>query len=187
VNWCVNQYGTSCKSIQDALKVVPAEELKDKETIIFWIYYSCLHSRDHVGCNGNPKQETPSTAELKHAECIACDATPEEDNTIASNKNKKPRKRKLTATQWLAVPTGCEQEKSPKQQLAIELYNGKMTLANQTSGGKNVNYARLWDDAKLEADKKAPKRRQQKEQKIEHDNKDADIQTEGEAAKESEV
>jgi hypothetical protein len=166
---------------------VPAEELKDKETIIFWIYYSCLHSTDHVGCNGNPKQEKPSTAELKHAGCNACDATSEEDNTIASKKIKKPRKRKLTPTQWLAVPTGCEQEKSPKQQLAIELYDKNMTLANQNSGGKNVNYARIWDDAKLEADKTAPKRRQQKEQKIEHDSNDADIQTHGEAAKQSEL
>jgi hypothetical protein len=79
------------------------------------------------------------------------------------------------------VPSGCGREKGPKHQLTNDWYNEKMAAAKQTSGGKNVNFARLWEDAKLETDKKTPQRREKKEQKPENENKDVDKLIEGEA------
>jgi hypothetical protein len=67
-------------------------------------------------------------------------------------------KRYLTKEQWLAVPSGCK----TNNQLANDLFSEKMAAAKIASGGKHANSARLWEAAKLEADIKAPQRREKK-------------------------
>jgi hypothetical protein len=56
-----------------------------------------------------------------------------------------------------------------------------LAAAQSTLDGKTLDFAKIWDDARLEADMTTTQSRGRKEQKLEHANKNVDKNMEGEA------
>jgi hypothetical protein len=158
-NWCVDRHGRSCKSIAEALDCLSPLQKNDKSTIKFWIDFSCLHSKEHVGCT----TASPSQTELFHAGCIGCDE-------VSEPKKKIKRKLQKNNAAWVAVKRIAVEDGAAKANYAKtnEIYNSMMAEAE--SAGIKLNYNHAWESARQKVvDEECSQSRSGKKEKQEQD------------------